>query len=289
MDASTVEPAQDDFDRRVKPRVDDTAFGEASFTSSHDWQSALLLPETPITRNMHSPLKLDAASPPSLVVESGSVKELYTPSQPLHAHTFLHEPPASAPGDDGDAPSDCSSFSHVGAGVIPSSLTSFTTGSICSVPVGGQRPSPNHSQSLLSPYSSQNGCSGGTGQCSTPHLRILARGMCSCCYQREYRQKTLGNTPLKAKGSPLMKAAPVKREHEGPPVERAILLDEYGVPILDKFGIPIKVSPFSCPTIHTTPLYHPPNPDPPFLTPPDPHRPPQTQTSHGPSLLRSAR
>jgi hypothetical protein len=267
MDASTVETAQDnyddyyDYERRVKPRLEYSSFCSASPSKSHAGESALVLPETFSTGHMRSPIKLET-SPHSPVVEYACVQEQvassnFSTSHHLHSDACVHAPPATVPVADGDAPSDSSSFCPSGASATPYSLNSFTAGSSsnCHDLVVHARPSPRPPSTV---------CTGGTGECTTPHLRVIARGMCNSCYQREYRHKTLANTPKQVKSVHKREDAP------SPPIDRSILCDEHGVPILDEIGLPIKATPSPCPLSHHTfsPTPHPSPPTPQFNTSP---------------------
>ena len=129
----------------------------------------------------------------SPVVECACVQEQVassdcSTSHHLNSDACVHVPPATVPDADGDAPFDSSSICPSGASATPSSLNSFTAGSSsnCHGPVVRAHPSPRHPS-----ISGQTACTGGTGECTTPHLPVRVRGMCKCCYQREYRLKTL--------------------------------------------------------------------------------------------------
>ena len=129
----------------------------------------------------------------SPVVECACVQEQvassdFSTSHHLNSDACVHVPPATVPDADGDAPFDSSSICPSGASATPSSLNSFTAGSSsnCHGPVVRAHPSPRHPS-----ISGQTACTGGTGECTTPHLPVRVRGMCKCCYQREYRLKTL--------------------------------------------------------------------------------------------------
>jgi hypothetical protein len=154
-----------------------------------------------------------------------------------------HEPLAAGPAS--DASSGSASFSHDVQSNTSVSLTDLSEGSRSIDILQGQvdpcRVLPSSSHAVLPNVNAV--CSGGSGQCTTPHLPVRVRGMCNSCYQKEWRKK---NSTYLQSAAPQVKNEPKPR----PVMDPRILCDEYGVPMLDSFGAPIQVISISHPIFH---------------------------------------
>jgi hypothetical protein len=230
MNTSTFEAGLDDFERRVKPKVEDAAFCEAA--ESH--------PETPSTHNTHSICKLQEVSQQSSVVESSSIIDImpcsFSTSHQYKSDGLVHS---------GDAPrgSDSIGWSLQSAPSVPSIAITADAAVVNNCHGLGDQsshlPSPHH----LPATSGLVVCSGGvSGQCPSPHLPVKVKGMCKTCYSRDYYHRFKDIQP----GTPPMKSQGKLR----PNIDPMILCDDFGAPILDKFGVPIQVTHILCPVMH---------------------------------------
>ena len=221
MNTTTFEPVLDDFERRVKPKADDEALQ--------------ILPETPTTHNENPTCKLEETVLQSPVVESVNTLDIvphdFSVSNPFKSDGS----PAPAPG--GDAAHCSDSFSCPKSPAFVPSVGVAADNAGCDSHQGDVAVG-DHKADL--PYVSQIcatvACSGGdSGHCSTPLLPVKVKGMCSRCYQRDWYHRN----KVSANISP--KTPKMKSEYKRPTVDPGILCDDFGVPILDKFGIPIQV------------------------------------------------
>jgi hypothetical protein len=220
MDTSTLEPALDDFERRVKPKVEDAALGE----------EAESFPETPSTHNKHSNSTLEETLTQSPIFQSAGILNI----MPCQSHEHKSDaPPSAAPC--GDAPPDSTSLGclvHSALSVPSISITTEVGGGDVCQQLGDHNSNVPPS---LTPANSIFTCSGGTfGHCHSPHLPVKTRGMCRTCYSRDYYHR------VKVSG-PVFPKTPKSEVKQRPANDPMILYDDFGAPILDKFGVPIQV------------------------------------------------
>ena len=217
MDTSTLEPALDDFERRVKPKVEDAALGEVAES----------FPETPSTHNKHSNSTLEETLIQSPIFQSVGMLDVMP-----HQHKS-DAPPSAVPC--GDALPDSTSLGcPVHSAVLVPSISTTTEvsgGDVCQQ-LGDHKSTLPPSQT---PVNAILTCSGGTsGQCHSPHLPVKTRGMCATCYSRDYYHR------VKVSG-PVFPKTPKSEVKQRPATDPMILYDDFGAPILDKFGVPIQV------------------------------------------------
>jgi hypothetical protein len=220
MNTSTFE-ALDDFERRVKPKVEDAALYEAA--DSH--------PEAPSTHTKHSICKLQEISQEITVIESSSTND-NMPCDFSSLHQLKSDVLARP---SGDAPPD----SVPSASLVPS-IAIATDAAAGNIHHGlGDQSSHLPPSHHLPATSSHVVCSGGaSGQCPSPHLPVKVKGMCKTCYSRDYYHRIKDMQP----GTPLMNGQGKLR----PNIDPMILCDDFGAPILDKFGMPIQVTHILC-------------------------------------------
>jgi hypothetical protein len=257
MNTTTFEPALDDFERRVKPKVEDAALQ--------------ILPETPTTHNKNPACKPEETVLQSPIVESVNTLDII-PCDFSILNPFKSDgSPAPAPSGDATHCSDSVSCPKSPAFVLSVGVAADNAG--CDthqgdVAVGDQKADLPHVSQICATVA----CSGGeSGQCSTPHLPVKVKGMCRLCYQRDWYHRN----KVSANISP--KTLKMKSEYKRPTIDPGILCDDFGVPILDKFGIPIQVRQRATIAFYLIP-------PPPF--PVDPCCPPQAQTRASASLAR---
>lgn len=217
---SALEADLDNFERRVKPKVEDAGPFHADISQ----------PETPGTQNKHSTssLKESAQQHDDMPDRLG----------PCHLSMLCElksdKPLAEEPGS--DASSSNVSVSYTNQSIASKPSIDIPKDLHCGDNIQGRG-----DQNFVPPSSSHavqhNGntlCSGGSGQCTTPHLPVKVRGMCNSCYQKEWRKKNSAYIPP---------AAPQTKKDEKlrPIIDPKILCDDYGVPMLDSFGMPIQV------------------------------------------------
>lgn len=223
MNSTTLEPDLGDFERRVKPKVED----------------APCHPETPITT-----FKPKESDPQNPMFGYANERDQALPCHMSVSGQLKSDEPLVPPGSDASSGSD-SRCHDVQSNIANPCNVSEDVSRIDICPA-------REEQSDVLPSSSQSVqiCSGGSGECTTPHLPVKVRGMCNSCYQKEWRRKNAANIyPVAYQAQCESKPRPI--------IDPRILCDEYGVPMLDSFGIPIQVmhTSFSATLITPLPLH----------------------------------
>jgi hypothetical protein len=172
------------FERRVKPKIE----LEASAS-----------PETPSTQNKHLVSKLDESSSRIPVFKSLGMIDPVGVRLSLLSDESTATPPSS----------ECFHDTPRVSCDAQSTLHAAQTDHSADVPVfiecpGSQAAVSCGLSTLCLPAVGSTSCSGGSGRCTTPHLPVKVRGMCTSCYQREYRKQKLSAVkPVEPQAKPV--------------------------------------------------------------------------------------